>query len=321
MLWPCLTPMPCAGTPSPATPPVGRRLHDYLLMIVTLHALRLCDTVPARLTPMPTPAPTQLPVLHVHSAFRHACNLRDDRGRWLTLQTRTMPLAPRGIIVDVETFDAFFAPGQAVRVLNPTQFQTPRLTLDLAGAEHCDTRLVTVPDDAGWQILAAQLPLFLSQQPPAQGLWHALIAPPSAENRRLKDALDGLSCWLAGDTSNPANLGGAIQTLLGYGAGLTPSGDDFLVGLLATLGARNRTHPDLRHSALCDALRSRLVRTTDFGAALLANACDGHYDESLRRLLTLPADLPQALAEVAAHGHSSGHDTLCGMAWALPRLL
>ena len=121
--------------------------------------------------------------------------------------------------------------------------------------------------------------------------------------------------------ADPASLGGAIQTLLGYGAGLTPSGDDCLVGLLATLGARNRTHPDLRHGAICDVLRPRLVRTTDFGAALLANASDGHYDESLRRLLTLPADLPQALAEVAAHGHSSGHDTLCGVAWALPRLL
>ena len=288
--------------------------------MTTLRALRLCDTVPAQLARVSRQRSTQRSTLRVHSVFRHACNLVDDRGYWLSLQASGMPLAPRGIIVDLDALDTFFAPGQSVWMLSPMRLQMPRLTLDIVSAEHCDTRLITVPDDAGWQILATQLPLFLNRQPPVQGLWHALIAPPSAANRRLKDALDGLSRWLAGHATDPAAPGDAVQTLLGYGAGLTPSGDDFLVGLLAVLAARNKTRPDSRHDALREAILPQLARTTDFGAALLANACDGHYDESLRRLLSLPTDLPQALADAAAHGHSSGHDTLCGVAWALQRL-
>ena len=282
-------------------------------MIARLRARRLCDTLPERLA--------QAPTLRVHSVFRHACNLVDRRGRWLSLQTRTMPLAPCGIVVDTDAFDALFEPGQVVRQLDPMQLQTPRLTLDLAGAEHCDTRLAAVPGATGWKILAARLPPFLNRNPPAQGLWQALNATPSAENRRLKGALDGLSRWLADPADDPAAPAEAAQALLGYGAGLTPSGDDFLVGLLATLAARNNVCPDPRHNALRDAILPRLARTTDFGAALLACACDGHFDESLRALMSVPVDLPQALAKVAAHGHSSGHDSLCGVAWALPHLL
>ncbi len=136
--------------------------------MTTLRALRLCDTVPARLARVSRQRSTQLSTLRVHSVFRHACNLVDDRGYWLSLQASGMPLAPRGIIVDLDALDTFFAPGQSVWMLSPMRLQMPRLTLDIVSAEHCDTRLITVPDDAGWQILATQLPIFLSLQPPAQ---------------------------------------------------------------------------------------------------------------------------------------------------------
>ena len=113
----------------------------------------------------------------------------------------------------------------------------------------------------------------------------------------------------------------AVGALVGAGAGLTPSGDDVLCGVL--LGLR------LHGSAACDlaptlwaAVRPRLGSTTALSAALLREAAQGYAVAPVVRLaeaLVGPdvQHVPAAVAAVLAVGHSSGADLLAGLAGAL----
>jgi hypothetical protein len=113
----------------------------------------------------------------------------------------------------------------------------------------------------------------------------------------------------------------AVATMLvGLGEGLTPAGDDFLVGLMAALRARI---DDRRRRALVDWLGAPLAasraRTTPLAAQSLAFAARGHFDalvlRALDALLAEPDDgaFVQTLAAVLATGATSGADLLTGM--------
>lgn len=131
-----------------------------------------------------------------------------------------------------------------------------------------------------------------------------------AEHGELtRQALHGL---LAGDIH-------AACRLLGRGQGLTPSGDDTLIGLLALLKAsRLPGHSALGWSRLAQLVQTRgRDMTTDVACAYLHAALQGYFAQPLRRLLGCPADQPgqlsQACTDLLALGHSSGADTLMGI--------
>ena len=122
-----------------------------------------------------------------------------------------------------------------------------------------------------------------------------------------------------------AAVDACVAPLVGNGPGLTPAGDDALVGLLATL---HRVGPP---AASADPLRllgasvsTRLARTTTIGAHYLRLALRGHFGEHLINLVdALDADGvvdAASLARVLATGASSGADALAGVAAGL-RLL
>ena len=53
----------------------------------------------------------------VHSVFTHACNLLMPNGELWVVQTREMPLAPNGIIVDIDDLRLRFIAGTSVACL------------------------------------------------------------------------------------------------------------------------------------------------------------------------------------------------------------
>jgi hypothetical protein len=122
--------------------------------------------------------------------------------------------------------------------------------------------------------------------------------------------------------------------LIGWGEGLTPAGDDFLVGLLAGLDAwvegderRGRVR-----AAIAAAVTSGARRTTPIAAHYLKLAAGSHYNEplvGLRHALLAEDDgrfVDAALRRALAIGASSGADTTHGLlaglaAWSRhPRL-
>lgn len=108
-----------------------------------------------------------------------------------------------------------------------------------------------------------------------------------------------------------------VASLVGRGPGLTPSGDDALVGLLAVL---HRLAPaDERSLALLGpTVAARLHRTADISAHYLRLAVAGHFGERLIALCDAlaaasPAEVETAAAAVIATGATSGADALLGV--------
>ena len=109
--------------------------------------------------------------------------------------------------------------------------------------------------------------------------------------------------------------------LIGWGEGLTPAGDDFLVGLLAGLDVwveGDERRGRLR-GAIAAAVTSGARRTTPIAAHYLALAAGGHYNEpivGLRHALIAEDDgrvIDAALRRALAIGASSGADTAQGL--------
>jgi hypothetical protein len=133
----------------------------------------------------------------------------------------------------------------------------------------------------------------------------------------------------------------AVTALIGAGAGLTPSGDDALCGVLLALRAVGAADA---HRRVADAVRTGIGRTTSLSASLLVAAIEGYAVPDVVRLVTLlttpaagpsgrndapepvwsrplagsfrPVDPPVrgALERVLAIGHSSGADLVAGLA-------
>ena len=102
-----------------------------------------------------------------------------------------------------------------------------------------------------------------------------------------------------------------ISELVGLGIGLTPSGDDFLCGILA--GFHIQGLEDSRKvECLREAIRERLSRTNEISRAFLESALSGHFSQAVNALWNNP-DEEEIAKMFNSIGHSSGMDTLCGI--------
>jgi hypothetical protein len=216
--------------------------------------------------------------------------------------------------------------------------------LRLAGEGSCDLRRLF---DAGERIFSCAALIRTTRA--ALRLHHARVwrpeeltlrLPPPHLVARLRDAgrsLDRfvgrsriLRCEAAGTVAelanacrdlDPASAVPAALKLVGWGEGLTPAGDDFLVGLLAGLEAMasgDAPRSQLR-GAIAASVRAAVGRTTRIAAHYLSLAADGHYNERLVRLrnaLLAGHDwcpVEAALSRMLAVGATSGADTASGL--------
>ncbi len=108
----------------------------------------------------------------------------------------------------------------------------------------------------------------------------------------------------------------AAGRLVGLGSGLTPSGDDVLVGYLAALWTR----PDrarLRR-ALAALIGARLDRTNAIAATYLRAAIDGRAGAVLRKAAEA-REIDRHVRPMLALGHQSGACTMIGLLLGLGR--
>ncbi|WP_249315976.1 DUF2877 domain-containing protein [Gehongia tenuis] len=101
-----------------------------------------------------------------------------------------------------------------------------------------------------------------------------------------------------------------VPSLIGLGQGLTPSGDDFLVGML--WACRLTAAP---FDELSNRVRELAGGTNDLSREFLLRSCEGEFGEKLHRLAREGNEA--AVKSVAETGHSSGRDTLRGILMAL----
>jgi uncharacterized protein DUF2877 len=217
----------------------------------------------------------------VHSVFATACNLQ-VAGRLVTVHDTAASHLPTSVRV------AGWVP--RARVGEPAQCEAGLLgfgphRLDLRGAP------VWSPAAAPGRInLTAALSL--ADEVALARLRH--LAGVGGPAPGLAERAEDLRGWLLGRPETPPAV---LARLIGFGPGLTPAGDDLLVGLMSVLyrAGAGLARAQTARATLARELRRQAHRSTDVGAHYLRLAADGHFGEPL-------LDLVDAL--VGGHGRA-----------------
>jgi hypothetical protein len=240
----------------------------------------------------------------VAGIFARACNLSDDRGRLVTLAAPEVGNGPFSIVVDAAAAWLLeLEPGQPATV-DAERIVVGRREIPLAGASTWDARLPRLGR------LALSPPIAATLQPYARWPPRAAGTPVAAAMARLL-ASGARALTTALEQGN--GVAAAARQLAGMGQGLTPAGDDYLVGVMAALWLLGE-----RDTASIIA-RSASPRTTTLSAAFLMAAERGQFVEPWHHLARALAaqcapECAAAARRISASGASSGRDALAGFA-------
>jgi hypothetical protein len=270
----------------------------------------------------------------VSSVYRQACNIELGTGALLTLLCAALGNLPHGIrfaLPEAQDLRMRLRPGQAV-VRDGARLRIAhagvRIELSHAAPWRCELAACDVYARPAVQAMLAALaalrahmqrggfaPLVLSDAEPAAPLEQAM-------RRRLLDCLPLLDSAAA--NLDPALAMQALERLAGLGPGLTPSGDDFIVGYLASLHSRCQLDPVLRPflNGLTAPLARLAAASNPISRQFILNAVDCEFAEALTQLVAAIAAHDQqgareAAEQVASVGHSSGCDSLLGLLFGL----
>ncbi|WP_144150428.1 DUF2877 domain-containing protein [Paraburkholderia sp. BCC1885] len=250
----------------------------------------------------------------IHSRFRQALNLTRGDGDLLTLLDSRYGNTPA-----------------AIRVAAPLGWDWRSRTADgLAvllqdGALHADGWRLALGRAVRWE----PPPFTPRERPPPAALYKALTADLRryVNEHGLHSALQLLPDWPTGGRvitlavdDEPPRLQAQVERLIGYGTGLTPDGDDFLLGYLAVL--RPWSHLDAiagHFELLKQSITGQLKATTDISRHYLNMALQGHLSEPLSRLIAAisssanDVEIHHAALSVMRTGSASGVDSLSGV--------
>jgi hypothetical protein len=139
----------------------------------------------------------------------------------------------------------------------------------------------------------------------------------SASGRAARAQLaGGLERWDAND------FVAGMRGFLGLGEGLTPAGDDCLVGALAATHRVARSWLIERLAVAAALASAAAVATTAISRGFIAHAFAGHFAEAVIAIFTAEAEVARraAVAHLAHAAATSGADTLLGVDLALAAL-
>lgn len=134
----------------------------------------------------------------------------------------------------------------------------------------------------------------------------------------------GINTLLAAleQTQSSSILHFAVKNLLGLGHGLTPSGDDFLCGLLIALNLPQSPFYQQRDN-LKQAVLANLTLTHPISIGFLHDACLSQVSQPVQLFIQhlYQSQCPRSvIQQVTALGHRSGYDLLSGLLAGLPHL-
>ncbi|MCB8961695.1 MAG: DUF2877 domain-containing protein [Ardenticatenales bacterium] len=232
------------------------------------------------------------------SRHDHSLNLIDDAGRVLTLLRPMLPMGPFAIQLPAAAGWPDYS--RAVRL----SLSSALSDLDLQAAVIWEP-VIAWPPPAQWA------PWFLPMLTP-YAAWPALSQQPIA----LADQLRTRASRLQAAWRNGVAVEAAMVALFGLGNGLTPAGDDYLLGCIA---AHLSSHSHLPMNLPKISLQTK---TTVLSAAFLLAAQQGAFVEPWHELAQAlaTADVAAAntaLQQIAGQGATSGQDALAGFAQTL----
>jgi len=231
---------------------------------------------------------------YVAGIYRHSCNIIGDDGRLITLALPSIGNGPFSILIEVQTPFLSITPKTYVRA--------SRYGLTV-GVDCWVPRLLQFPRSFHLKTSSAELLNDYTQ----------LLEPLNeiSNSKIVEDKLIARAMELQQALSNGNSIKRAVINLAGLGFGLTPSGDDYLLGLMASLWLTRNT------SRLEEIARLACKKTTSLSAAFLKAASKGEFAECWHRLALAilsqeTITVQDAISEIAQIGSYSGRDALSG---------
>ncbi len=266
-------------------------------------------------------------ICRVHSVFDHTINVQCDQ-RLIALTHKEAPLTPMGINLDVtdemirrmkvKKNDVLTIDEKGLHLMNYSFALGHHQKIDLsypcykgkmeddaliAFKIHLDSLLLSTEDKG---MLLASWKHVIYDQPIQQSFYadHLVkLIRKIQKARSLSDVVDHVS------------------SMVGAGEGLTPSGDDFIGGILAVLTYLSHDPPTAYvKSKLCNEVMQRIDQTTPISKEYLLYAMEGLFNELVSTLFIRHGEHKpylHYLHKISTIGHSSGVDFLIGMYFGL----
>ncbi len=256
----------------------------------------------------------------IHSVYRKTINIRMD-GELLALQAFQSPLSPISLITELNEGsmkNLTLREGDAVRITDSSVIIGPHC-FSFQNTECIQTMLKGALSFSSIQSLKENLEtvIFASHTGGFDTIFQNNKNPdiplPSLilEGARTYMSQAYYSILDKDYTSSSSSL----CRLIGLGTGLTPSGDDFLCGLLAGLILTGQEASPFS-LLLKEEIRKNLSNTNDISQAFLRCALRNQFSCPVLALANMP-NVPSIHHSFKQIGHSSGIDTLCGILFAI----
>lgn len=249
-------------------------------------------------------------VFKLHSRFRRVSNFASVDGDMVFVTDDPMLMAGHGIQVGTNVLqeaEALTIAAEYVttgsRLIHRNDHPVYSSCVSFAGIDFNDfeTRLNQLPTDYGHLFPEDSLLYVLDPE-------RCRLISGAFERELARRILDGAELLLAGQLENGVSL------ISGAGKGLTPSGDDFVAGLLYAmhyLGVKNRLCLETRARQLFDISKGNNLLVNSF----LWHAMNHNYFHTLKNFVyscTRSGCVSQALIDLLALGATSGADLLSG---------
>lgn len=244
--------------------------------------------------------------------FDHACNLINEHSQVLSIVTPQIGNGPFNLVVkDDLLFSAHFKAESPISI-RANQLQIEDLIINITNAELWSPR-------PSWEILHARRNNILDQiiSLPLTTYQSPILASHAHLSWRGLPGDAGVSNSLLSGVANadiPASLA-ASRKLAGLGNGLTPAGDDFIMG--AVLAAWIIHPPHIARIFAKEITNTAARLTTSLSAAWLRSAGKGEagilwHDLFGKLIATDAVQIQTSVNKILAIGETSGADALAG---------
>jgi len=274
----------------------------------------------------------------LHSVFEHAVNCTFEESGWMTLLTEENAIGPMGLVVKAPNFtNLALIPGMKMEI-GRGRLSIPEagLTLQLKDVRGWSPKAEPVRDPVGLAVKRNRLTAlekWILKSGNMAGIANVLEylelpdrrrkRPPETElNAYGQFALERIQAFAGVLAENDGErIGEKVRGIIGFGPGLTPSGDDFLAGIGASMvylkgyyRLKKQTF-SLPLKLIADESRGRTTRVSE---EMLTHLAKGMMPKRFMELQTalLSQNGPEmevVLKELDSMGETSGTDHALGV--------
>ncbi len=281
----------------------------------------------------------------VHSIFSKALNIKIEQNELISIVAAEKLNGPNRILLQLPEDEDFFSFGikKEARTVGTTQkisIDNGNFLISLREAKKWSPKIEIKGKTSSARVRDNLT--FLSKSEERDNLFGSFLqkdfSTKQERNKKAPPITRGEPCFLTSFENNisqelririqeltgsikerdPSKISKKVKRLIGFGEGLTPSGDDFLVGLIVSLYFLNDSRFEHLSKKIKKVVELGKKRTTFLSEKFLEYACQGRFPETVLDLLETifsgdSVGVKKAARRCLDFGATSGRDTLLGV--------